>query len=179
MIESRYWKSDLLKHAKDLQPKKNPARMTEKMIYEFEKRLIISFFIVRKMLESDKISNNIKRYRAKIYEYKSKRMINKLNVHSIEKNYDLYNEITISRDIKFISNQFIHSSTIWSSRISKRNRNWSDIYLCSDYEKTKALYRIPIEEIIKIFNLVGNDYPTHTIQSRWNEKTNDYEIEQE
>ena len=44
VIESRYWKEDLLNHAKRLRPVKKPKRWSERAVVNFEKELIISFF---------------------------------------------------------------------------------------------------------------------------------------
>ena len=47
MIESRYWKEDLLSHADRLSPVKKPRRWSERAVVNFEKELMISFFMVR------------------------------------------------------------------------------------------------------------------------------------
>jgi len=52
MIESRYWKDDLLKLAKELKPEKHPKRWPEKRQVNFEKEIIISFFKIRKLFET-------------------------------------------------------------------------------------------------------------------------------
>jgi hypothetical protein len=51
MIESNYWKEDLLAHAKRLRPVKKPKRWSERAVVNFEKELMISFFMVRALLE--------------------------------------------------------------------------------------------------------------------------------
>ena len=177
MIESCYWKEDLLKHAKALRHVKNPPRWSEKMVVNFEKNLIISFFLIRKLFETNKVSQKSLKYKAEIFCYKkSGKKITKLNQHSIDEVYNLDQEHKVSKGIIFIANQLIHSCTIFAYRKSIKNRNWDGVYACSEYERDKTIYRIPITEIIKIFQLVGKDYPRE-IKITWDKKSDDYKIE--
>ena len=52
MIESYYWREDLLDHARRLRPVKNPKRWSERALVIFEKELMISFLAGRKILTS-------------------------------------------------------------------------------------------------------------------------------
>jgi len=158
-------------------PIKKPARWSAKLGVNFEKDLIISFFMIRKLLETHKVSKKSYSYRATVSCYKpTGKKITRLNHTSLEKIYDLENEQKIQKGIVFIANQLIHSCTIFAYRKSIKDRNWGGVYACSDWERDKTIYRIPISEIIKIFQLVGNDYPTK-IKMSWDDKINDYKIE--
>ena len=55
------------------------------------------------------------------------------------------------------------------------DRNWGGIYTCSDFERQKYVYRIPIAEIVKILEVAGNDYP-ETITMTYSEPKGDYVI---
>lgn len=143
----------------------------------FEKQLIISFFMIRKLLETYRVSQKSRRHKAKVFCFKpSGKKITKLNHYSIDKIYDLKREFKIKKGIVFIANQLIHSCTIFAYRNDPIDRNWGGVFACSDWERNKAIYRIPISEIIKIFQLVGNDYLTE-IRMTYDEKIDDYEIE--
>jgi len=174
MIESRYWKEDLLDHAKRLKPVIMPKRWSEKLVETFEKELIISFFCIRKLFETNKVSSKSRRYRASVYCYTATgKKITKLNQVNIDEIYNVSEEKQTRKSIIFLANQLIHSCTIFAYR--KDDRNWGGIYACSDFERDKAIYRIPIEEIIKIFELVGKDYPTE-MHYVWDESEGDYNI---
>ena len=69
MIESRFWKDDLLKHVKALKPVKHPSRWSEKKQVNFEKEIIISFFKIRKLFETNRVSSASRKYNAKIFRY--------------------------------------------------------------------------------------------------------------
>jgi len=174
MIESYYWKKDLLSHAKRLKPVKKPKRWSERLVVNFEKEIIISFFLIRKLFETHKLSSSSKSYKANIFSYEaSGKKITNLNHCSIDTIYDLENEKKTKKGIIFIANQLIHSCTIFSFR--DETRNWDCIYACSDFERNKTIYRIPVNEIIAILNLVGNDYP-NSVTMTWSDRLNDYKV---
>src|SRR3990167_2674985 len=174
MIESRYWKADLLDHARRLRPAKKPPRWSERLVVNFEKELIISFFCIRKLFEIHRVSSKSRTYRATVYCYSpTGKKITKLNQWSIDEIYDLSKELKVRKSIPFLANQLIHSCTMFAYR--DENRNWGGVYACSDFERNKTIYRIPIEEVVHIFKLVGNDYPS-TMTMTWNENADDYEI---
>ena len=136
----------------------------------FEKEIIISFFLIRKLFETHKVSSESREYEAEVYSYApSGKRITKRNQHSIDEVYDLDNE----KKIVFLANQLIHSCTIFAYR--NEDRNWGGVYACSDFERNKTIYRIPIEEIISIFKLVGNDYPS-SVSMQWNDEAGNYDV---
>ena len=49
------------------------------------------------------------------------------------------------------------------------------MYTCSDYERKKNIYKIPIDKITEIFNLVGNDYLSG-MSKIYDSKMDDYKI---
>lgn len=175
MIESCYWKEDLLNHAKRLKPVKNPRRWSERLVVNFEKEIIISFFCIRKLFETHKVSNKSREYKAEVYSYApTGKIITRYNQTSIDEVYDLSKEKKVKKKIVFLANQLIHSWTLFAYR--EEDRNWGGVYACSDFERNKTIYRIPIEEIITIFKLVGNDYP-FSYSMKWNEELGDYDIQ--
>jgi len=174
MIESVYWKEDLLEHARRLKPVAKPPRWSERRVVNFEKELIISFFCIRKLIEADKVSNKSKQYRADVFCYAPKdKKITKMNQWDIDDIYDLQNEKSVRRNILFLANQLIHSSTLYAYRES--DRNWGGVYVCSDFERDRTIYRIPVQEIIKILKLVGTDYPS-MLEMTWDYESGDYVV---
>jgi|SRR6266542_5065409 len=175
MIESRYWKEDLLRHARKLSSAKRTKRWSERLAVNFEKELIISFFCIRKLFENNKVSLKLRQYKADIFSCSTaEEQITRLNQWFIDEVYNLENERKVERNICFIANQLIHSCTAYAYR--DEDGNWAGIYVCSDWERNKAIYRIPINAIIKIFNTVGHDYP-HSIKLTRERKGEDYEVE--
>jgi len=175
MIESCYWKEDLLLHAKRLKPVKTPKRWSEKLVVNFEKELIISFFCIRKLFETYKVSEKSREYRASVFCYApTGKKITWNNQWDIDEIYDLQKEKKTTKGIIFLANQLIHSCTLFAYR--EKDRNWGGVFACSDFERNKTIYRIPLKEIINIYELVGNDYPS-SMTMKWDKKTDDYKIE--
>jgi hypothetical protein len=174
MIESCYWKDDLLAHARRLQPIEKPPRYSERAQVNFEKEMIISFFMIRKLFESHKVSSASKNYKAAVTQYPSLgKKVTNLNFWDVGELYDLENGKEVKKSITFICNQFIHGGATYAYR--NKDRNWGGILVCSDYERQDFLYRVPLEEIITVFRTVGKDYPSK-MSYEFCESKGDYKV---
>ena len=174
MIESYYWKQDLLALAKKLKPLKKPPRWSEKLQVNLEKEVIISFFMIRKLLESIKFSKAITELKVDIYRSPCVGEVNNRNFMFINDLYDFEQEEKTQKKLNFFCNQLIHGGAIFAYR--DKDRNWGGIYTCSDFERAKYIYRIQMTEIISILEIAGNDYPTK-ISMIYSEDLGDYVIE--
>lgn len=56
-----------------------------------------------------------------------------------------------------------------------KSRNWSEVLLCSDLEARKAIYRVSLAEIRKVFRLVGSDY-SYRSSLVYDPKLRDYRV---
>jgi hypothetical protein len=157
MIESYYWKKDLLKYSKQFNPVSKPPRWSERLQVNFEKDVIIAFFMIRKLIESTKLSSQTIEYKAQIFRSPCVKKVNNMNFWDIDELYDLEKEESIAKDVNFLCNQLIHGGATFAYR--EKDRNWGGIYTCSDFERDKYVYKIPLFEIIKILEIAGNDYP--------------------
>ena len=173
MIESCYWKSDLLRYAKALSPQKKPRRWSEKYQVNTEKDIILAFFIVRKLAESNKFSPTTNNHKLKIYRSPCITTINNRNYWDIQEGYDLSSEEEISKNHKFVSNQLIHGGATFAYQA--KDRNWEGIYTCSDFERQKYIYKIPLSEIVSFLKIAGDDYPSSASWT-YNKQTQDYDI---
>jgi hypothetical protein len=172
MIESRYWKEDLLAHAKRLRPTKKPKRWSERGVVNFEKELMISFFMVRALLERGKLSTTVQAHRVQVTRYPwNGKQVTILNFADVDEIYDFEQSAESSVSIGFISNQFVHARAIYASR--DETKNWSHVLLCSDFERKKAIYLVPVTEIQRIFHLVAEDDITWS-QLVYDDKIGDY-----
>ena len=177
MIESRYWKEDLLSHAKRLRPVKKPPRWSERLVVNFEKELIVSLFLIRKLLDEHKVSSKSKDYKATVFCCDTTgTKITRLNQYAIDEIYDLSQEREVKKDIRFLANQLIHGGTLFGYR--EPDRNWGGVYAVSDHERNNTIYRIPVSELIQILELVGNDYPA-SVELVWDVSQGDYTVRTE
>jgi hypothetical protein len=173
MIESVYWKEDLLKYAEQFKPVLKPPKWSERLQVNFEKDVIISFFMVRKLIESNKLSSKLTEYKVKIYRSPVIAKVDNKNFFDIENLYDLESEVMVSKKVVFVCNQFIHGGATYAYR--EKDRNWGGLYTCSDFERNKYVYRIPLSEVIKILETAGNDYPD-SISYIYSESKDDYDV---
>ena len=173
MIESYYWKEDLLKYSKQFMPISKPPRCSERLQVNFEKDVTISFFMIRKLIESTKLSSKTTKYKAQIFKSPCVGKVNNSNFWNISELYNLEKEETALKNVNFLCNQLIHGGAMFAYR--GENRNWSGIYTCSDFEREKYVYRIPLEEIVRILEIAGNDYP-HEISMEYSELKGDYVV---
>ncbi|WP_299655358.1 hypothetical protein [uncultured Jannaschia sp.] len=140
----------------------------------FEKDVTIALFMVRKLDESGKFSSRIKKHRAAIFRSRSVKTITQMNYRNIEEVYDLTTEEKISKPISFVCNQFIHGGATFAYR--REDRNWDGIYTCSDYERAKYIYRVPLSEVVALLELAVIDYPA-SIRMIFNPAKGDYDVE--
>lgn len=168
MIESCYWKQDLLVLARRLRSGRKAKRITEKQAVLFEKDLMTAFFWIRKLIEAHKTSSKTRTYRAKAYlAPRTKNKRNLVNLHDVDTLYNFGKEKRTDIKIDFIANQFIHSFTIYPYR--EPGKYWSGVIVCSDFQKEKGLLRIEISELSKIFEVVGSDRP-HSVITKYDNK---------
>jgi len=174
MIESCYWKEELKRIAKSIRRSKKPARWSERALCIIERDLMLGFFIVRRLIELHKVSSMTRNFQMEVFSCPTRgKHVTSLNHHRIDELYDLENE---NRQIKkplYVSNQFIHAYTSFIMR--DESRNWSDVYIVSDFDRNDCIWRIPVSVIQRLFITAAQDYP-HTIHKVFNKEKGDYDV---
>ena len=171
MIESRYWKEELNRIAKTLKPVRSPPRWSERAVCIVERDLMIGFFIIRRLIELSKVSSRTRDFNMKVYSCPSQGTnVTWINNHRIEKHYDIENEKIEIKKPLYMSNQFIHAYTSFVFR--DETRNWSEIFIVSDFDRNDCIWRVPIPIIRELFELASDDYPTN-IRAIFDKKKND------
>ena len=174
MIESRYWKDELARIVKSIKPLRKPPRWSERAHCVVERDLMIGFFIIRRLIELNKVSSQTRDYGLKVYACPAIGIeVTQLNKGWIFETYDLENEEQETKKPLYIANQFIHAyvSFVWR----EETRNWSDVYVVSEFDRNDCIWRIPISVIRKLFILASDDYPSRLI-SDWCPKKKDYVV---
>lgn len=92
MIESCYWKDDLLAYAKKFEPIVASDYLGEQKQYIFEKDVVLSFFIIRKLIEYHKFSSWVTNYKLEVFQSPCVKKVTQLNYHNIDKLYDFDKE---------------------------------------------------------------------------------------
>jgi len=167
--ESWYWKVPLLETAERLRVLKTVEELGEEQFPAIERDIFIGFYSVRKLFEATaKVTDRTRRSKVRVSWYPNQKRISWLNHHRIHELYDLEKQLWESRDIWFISSRIIHSFIFTPYTIEQGGL--AGVIFTSDKDKDTKLYSMDIDDVIAIFEAVGNDDPT-TFEWRRNTET--------
>jgi hypothetical protein len=157
--ESRHYKNQLMRFAKNLDVWHRQAKWSESRFDEYEYKVFCSFFIVRRLLECNKLSERVAKREVPVDVYKpTGEPITLMSRHDVWELYDLTHPSKERRSLSFICNQVIHSYVfqIWSERGGHK----SSLFFSSDRERRRAAYRITRGALGGILRAVGTNYPS-------------------
>jgi hypothetical protein len=175
IYESRFWKDDLIKQANFLRAKTKQRRWTEASSARLEQAIMLGFYSIRKLVESQKLSNAVinQKITASVYVWKGK-PVTRINWVKIDELYDLEKPKTVSKDLLFFCHQFVHSYVFWEY-FEEDTRFVEGVFVSSDRERHRNLYSLSISQIIALFEQIGNDYPEN-FALVYNPEKMDYEM---
>lgn len=170
--ESRFWKDDLLRKAADLRKRKTQRRWAETSLEKLEQLMMLGFYGVRKLHEAAKLSSATMATQIPLIAYPwIGKNVTKLNWHNLDILYDFDAATTEDHDLLFLCHQFVHSFVFMAS--FDDDDRLDGILFASDRQRHVALLRVSIDQIVSVFEDVGQDYPSTSAYSL-NPKTGDY-----
>lgn len=197
--DSYYWRKELIKISKSLKKRiQYKKEWNDSKYAKFEKEIMFGFYIVRKLLEVNKLTSDFSSLKLECKVYPSKgKPITLMNNHRFNENYDLENPTIEKRELRFFINQFVHSY-IFSPIISvvdkdietkidddslmedeiieiydNADKELSGVFFNSDNNKYDSLFEMQIETIRKLFKKVGKCNVTR-IEMKYDERKEDY-----
>lgn len=174
MIESRFWKEHLRKYVRSLKRSNRPSRWSERALCNFERDLIVHFFSVRKLIELHKVSSRTRNHQVTVFLCASKGVpVTRLNRIDMWDLYQFEKQVEKKRSLFFIANQFIHSYLIVPYK--DEVRKWDGVFVCSDFERNNAIYRVPLSEIQKALLIASEDRPTRMVM-KYDHTIKDYQV---
>lgn len=174
IFESKYWKGDILKAAKRLKNSSTQLDWSEKNFVRIEKDIFVSFYAIRKLIDCQKISDEISISLVSVISYKSLgKPTTRMNWYEFEELYDLKNGKKEKINLRTLCNQIIHSYIFFPS--FNRKKIFNGIYITSDNNRNRKLFKVRIAEIISIFEKVGNNYP-RVVSFIYDDKKKDYKV---
>ena len=171
--ESSDWKEPLLKTATWLRRLRLGPGTRHQTFARIEREVFISFYSVRKLMDTYKISDNTKRLKCELKWYPNRAPVNFLNWHKIDQLFDLTAERTEMRTLKFICNIFVHSYIFLPSE--EESGRISGFFVTSDRDKNKKVYWLSLDSLCKICRAVGRDYPQN-LQRKVDPKTGQFDV---
>jgi hypothetical protein len=158
IFESGDWKEPLLEMAARLRSLKK-TRLTEKRLAQLERDIFIGFYSVRKIFDTvTRVTDATKSLKVQVSWHPNLTPVTWRNNHRIDTLYDFKKEYQETRDLEFINGRIIHSF-IFMPYVTEKDR-LAGILFTSDRDKNKKLYSMKNDQVIAIFERVGNDYPT-------------------
>jgi len=158
ILESWYWKKPLLEMAGRLREFKATADLNEEQLAQVERDIFIGFYSVRKLIETiTKVTDATKSMQVQVGWYPNQKYVNWRNNHKLDELYDLNTSSKETRDIVFVCGRIIHSF-IFTPVMDKYGL--AAILFTSDTDKQRKLYSLEVDDVIRIFEHVGNDDPT-------------------
>lgn len=177
IYESSCYKDELLRIENRMRKRLSQKRWTELSLCAFEKDVFFAFYVIRKLIEvRTKISDKAANMQVTLRKYAPTKIHPTiLNHHRFWNFYDLEQEHSITKSLVFICNQIIHSYMFHIHIDENEMLNSLGFYFNSYEERTKALYRLDIEKLISLLQLVATDYPSN-LEFTYNHETKDYDI---
>lgn len=162
--ESWYWKKPLLEMAGRLREFKFTADLNGEQLAQIERDIFIGFYSVRKLIETiTKVTDATKSMQVQVGWHPNQKHVNWRNNHKLDELYDLNTLNKETRDIVFVCGRIIHSF-IFTPVMD--DSGLAAILFTSDTDKQKKLYSLEVDNVIQIFERVGNDEPTEIVWQR-------------
>ncbi len=170
--DSLPWKKSLLSDARWLASFKLEDESFLEQLIRLEKRLLISFYVIRKLLDTFKVTDNSRALTFELAFYPCVKTVDYLNCHRVNELYNLSKKQCETRDIQYVCNQFIHSYVF--SPLVERDGTLQGIYVSSDKVRQHKVYFVTSAQIRTGLLSFGNDDPTSLHMCR-NDQTGQWE----
>jgi hypothetical protein len=176
--ESGYWKEDLIKDA-DILMRWARKKPSNRQYVLFEKKVFISAYSIRKLLEAEKIGPDFPMWTFGVSKFlkKTRDKIDYMNSHHIERFYDLDTPIKDSISIAFLSDKLIHSY-IFSLKFNESGEVTAFLFT-SDNSKEEYIYEMQIENFANLLQWIGYSDVINCHQVRDSKQPSGFKIKRE
>lgn len=155
IYDSFFWKEKLNKQLKSAKVLLSAKNLNEKKLNQLEYFSFTSAFCVRKLIDSNKLSNYCKNYSIKVKQHNCIKMPDFLNRDNIDTLYNIIDTIESSINIKGLCNLLIHSYCFIFGY--DENDKIESFFVNSDYHKNKNITCVLFIDWIKYLELVISD----------------------
>lgn len=174
MIESHYWRTELRSDLAWLRKHRVYRRWSEKQQVLFERRLMLSAFQVRSLLERPKVNDRARGTGMPALRYKKigNRPFTVTGPGWPHERFDMEHPEPVVLSALDVCNQLIHY--YWMETWSE-GRTFTAMLVFSDYKRHKWAYEFRIEDLLQLFRVFGDDSSAIVgAESRWDDKKQDY-----
>ena len=175
MIHDSYaWKRDLyLKKRKLIKYNSKLAfdKNFDLAYHKVESVILYSAFIIRKLIESEKLSATADAYSVVVKKYLPVKHIDRLHHWCDEDRYDWDKSISKTITGKNICNQLIHSYVL--QLLFEEDGAAIGFFVSSDYDRNKGLIEISLEDWLRYMNIIISDSVV-TTEAHFDKNKDDY-----
>jgi hypothetical protein len=166
ITESYYWKKPLLVGAKFIRKNIYAEDISEAQFARIEREIFIGFYAIRKLLEATgKVSAERRAMKIALTRYEKRAdqpIVDWYNRSEFWELYDLDNAALELRDLLYVAHRMVHSFIF----ILSGDDDGHGALFTSDRDKDTRLNFISTDEIVRVFEVVGQDYPSGFLASR-------------
>ncbi len=176
MIESHYWRSELMDEIKWLKKHRVFRRWSEKQQVLYERRLMLTAFQVRSLLERPKVNDMARNTDMPAIRYKKvgERPFTVTGSGWPNERFDMENPEHVRLSALEVCNQIIHY--YWMQTWAE-GQEFSGMLVFSDYKRHKWAYQFDIEDLLQLFRVFAdNSSAINGYESIWDEKKQDFII---
>ena len=161
IFNSFVWKSELNKDLQIVKRRLQKAKFSDEpkkyelAVISIEKFTFTSAFIIRKLMEAKKLSDEFESASVHVQSFQQinqENTIHLFNRHRIDEFYDLDNSSKTSLSVVNICNAFIHSF-VFEIALSDDEDFFGGIFFNSDKTKNTAVFFIQLEAILKLLKV--------------------------
>lgn len=160
ITESYYWKRPLLAGAKIIRKHMDAEDISDAQFARIEREIFIGFYAIRKLLEATgKISAETRNMKVVLKRYEKRAgqpMVDWYNRSEFWELYDLDNATLEFRDLLYVAHRMVHSFIF----VLSSDDDGHGAFFTSDRDKETRLNFISTDEIVRVFETVGKDYPS-------------------
>ena len=160
ITESYYWKKPLLAGAKIIRKHVDAEAISEAQFARIEREIFIGFYAIRKLLEATgKVSAETRDMKVVLKRYEKRAdqpIVDWYNRNEFWELYDLDNAALEPRDLLYVAHRMVHSFIF----ILSGDDDGHGAFFTSDRDKERRLNFVSTDEIVRVFETVGKDYPS-------------------
>ncbi len=153
--DSAPWKAELERLAKELGSLSRRTKWSEAAEYRVERALMLGFFVIRRLHESRKITDDAADLGVRVQRYPLRGVPpDLLNWHRLDEHFDLSRGQPERVPLRRFCNQAIHSFVLLTYGTP---RPFQGIFVASDWERNRCVLRVTLTEIERAFRAVARD----------------------
>ena len=160
LTESYYWKKPLLAGAKVIRRQMDAEDISEAQFARIEREIFIGFYAIRKLLDATgKVSEETRAMKVALTRYEKRAnqpIVDWYNRSEFWELYDLAKPTQVLHDLLYVAHRMVHSFIF----ILSGDDDGHGAFFTSDRDKDTRLNFISTDEIVRVFEVVGQDYPS-------------------